>query len=99
MVDGAPSRIRFTEGLGRLIDDVSKATGLESPRVALCGECVGLLCASGRLDAAIAIEETGNDLVRADHVDILCAYPLPRWRDDDLTFGRVCAQHSAVRYL
>jgi DNA-binding NarL/FixJ family response regulator len=100
MVDGAPDRVRFTEGLSRLIDDASKATGMKFPRVALCGECVGLLCANGNLDEAVAIEQTGNDLVKAaEHVDILCAYPLPRWRDDDLTFGRVCAQHSAVRYL
>jgi hypothetical protein len=67
--------------------------------VAICGECVGLLCANGDLDAAVTIEQTGNDLVEAQQVDILCAYPLPRWRDDDLTFGRVCPQHSAVRYL
>ena len=99
MVDGKPDRQRFTEGLGRLIGEVSKATGSESPRVAICGECVGLLCANGDLDTAVTIEATGNDLVKAHHVDILCAYPLPRWRDDDVTFGRVCAEHSAVRYM
>ena len=99
MVDGAPDPHRFREGLQSLIDTVSKATGLERPRVALCGECVGLLCANGHLDAALSIEQTGNDLVKAHHVDILCAYPEPRWRDDDPTFGRVCAEHSAVRYV
>jgi MEDS: MEthanogen/methylotroph, DcmR Sensory domain len=99
MVDGAPDRLRFLEGLRGLIDDASKATGIESPRVAICGECVALLCANGDLDAAVTIEQTGNDLVKAHDVDVLCAYPLPRWRDDDLTFGRICAQHSHVRCL
>jgi CheY-like chemotaxis protein len=99
MVDGAPDRRRFFEGLRGLIDGASKATGIESASVAICGECVGLLCANGDLDAAVTIEQTGNDLVKAYQVDILCAYPLPRWRDDDLTFGRVCAEHSAVRYM
>ena len=99
MVNGAPDRLRFLEGLRALIDDASNATGIEFPRVAICGECVALLCANGELDAAVTIEQTGNDLVEAHDVDILCAYPLPRWRDDDLTFGRVCAQHSAVRYV
>jgi CheY-like chemotaxis protein len=98
MVDGAPDHLRFLEGLRGLICAASKATGLEYPRVAICGECVGLLCANGDLDAAITIEKIGNDLVKAYDVDILCAYPLPRWRDDDL-FRRVCAQHSAVRYV
>ena len=97
MVDGAPDPLRFLEGVRSLIHDASKATGIESPRVAICGECVGLLCANGDLDAAVTIEQTGNDLVKAHDVDILCAYPLPRWRDDDLTFGRVCPQHSAVQ--
>jgi CheY-like chemotaxis protein len=98
MVDGAPDPRRFREGLRGLIHDASKATGIERPRVAICGECVGLLCANGSLDAAVAIERIGNDLVRAHHVDILCAYPPPRWRDDE-TFGRVCAEHSAVRCM
>jgi len=99
MADGAPDPRRFREGLRGLIDKASKATGLERPRVAICGECAGLLCANGNLEAAVSIEQTGNDLVKAHHVDILCAYPQPRWRDDDPTFGRVCAEHSAVRYV
>ena len=98
-VNGVPDRLRFLEGLKGLIEAVSKATGTESPRVAICGECVGLLCANGALDAAVGLEQAGNDLVAALPVDILCAYPLARWRDDDLTFARVCAQHSAVRYM
>jgi CheY-like chemotaxis protein len=99
MVDGAPDPRRFLDGLRRLIDDAAQATGVESPRVAICGECVGLLCADGNLDAAVSIEQTGNALVKAHDVDILCAYSLPRWRDGDPTFGRVCAEHSAVRYV
>ena len=99
MVDGAPDRLRFLEGLRGVIDAASKATGVESPRVAICGACVGLLCAHGDLDGALTLEQSGNDLVKACDVDILCAYPLPRWRDDDSTFARVCAQHSAVRYM
>jgi len=100
MVEGAPDRFRFLDGLRGLMDAASKATGLESPRVAICGECVSLLCATGDLDAAITLEKTGKDLVKlsgAHQVDILCAYPMPRWADDDHTFSRVCAQHSAVR--
>jgi hypothetical protein len=81
MVDGAPDRFRFLEGLQGLIDAASKATGVESPRVAICGQCVGVLCAKGDLETAVAIEKSGNDLVKAYDVDILCAYALPRWRE------------------
>jgi|SRR5215471_16847892 len=97
MVDGVPDRFRFLEGLRGLIEVTSKATGVEHPRVAICGECVGLLCATGDFETAVVLEKTGNDLVKTSDVDILCAYPLPRWRDDRM-FGRVCTQHSAVRY-
>jgi len=99
MVNGVPDRFRFLDGLRGLIDAASKATEAAHPRVAICGECVGLLCAKGDLETAVAIEKTGNDLVKAHDVGILCAYPLPRWRDDDSMFGRVCTLHSAVRYV
>ena len=97
-VDGAPDRFRFLEAFRGLIDAAAKATHVEHPRVAICGECVGLLCAKGDLDAAVQLEETGNDLVDAYDVDILCAYPLPRWSNDDSGFGQVCTKHSGVRY-
>jgi hypothetical protein len=82
-----------------LIAAVSKASAIDSPRVALCGELAGLLCADGDLDAAMAVEEIANDLFKVHQLDILCAYPLFRWRHDDVVFGRVCTQHSAVRYM
>jgi len=97
MVDGVPDCVRFLEGLRRLIDAASSATNVEHPRVAICGECVGLLCSKGDLESAVALEQAGHDLVTASEVDILCAYPQPRWANDDRTFGRVCRQHSAVR--
>jgi CheY-like chemotaxis protein len=99
MVDGVPDRGRFLDSVRSWIGRVSKATASDTPRVALCGEGAGLLCASGDLGAALTFERTGSDLVHAHPVDILCAYPLPRWRDDDRLFARVCAHHSAVRYM
>jgi CheY-like chemotaxis protein len=99
MVDGAPDRFRFLEGLRGLVAAASDATEVDHPRVAICSECVGLLCAKGDLETAIYLEKTGNDLGKTYDVDVLCAYPLPGWRDDDSTFDRICMQHSAVRYV
>jgi CheY-like chemotaxis protein len=97
MVDGVPDRVRFLDALRHLIEVASTASHDEDPRVTICGECVGLLCANGDLPAALALEHTGRDLVRSLNVDILCAYPLSRCPIDEDGFSHVCAQHSAVR--
>ena len=39
------------------------------------GEGVALLCAEGKREAAIHLEQLGNILASTYHVDILCAYP------------------------
>jgi DNA-binding NarL/FixJ family response regulator len=98
MVDGVPDCVRFFEGLCGLIESAAKATKKKQPRVAICGECVGLLCAMGNTKAAVRLEKAGNDLVRKHNVDILCAYPSSGFKggDDDFAFKNVCAEHSAV---
>jgi hypothetical protein len=90
MVNGTPNRLRFFEGLRGVIESAAKATMSEHPRVAICGECVGVLCAEGNVNAAIQLEEVGNDL-------ILCAYPLSSFHGEHAeTYQRICAQHTAV---
>jgi DNA-binding NarL/FixJ family response regulator len=98
MVNGLPDRIRFFEGIRGLIDGASKAAKAEHPRVALCGERVGLLWAEGNTDAAIRLEQLCNDLAKKHDVDILCAYPLSGVlsSQDENAFKSICAEHSAV---
>jgi DNA-binding NarL/FixJ family response regulator len=96
MNNGVPDRILFLDGLRGLIHSAATAATTAHPRVAICGECVGLLCADGNLDAAISLEKTGNDLITTSNVDILCAYPLRHCQDDDHTFKLICAEHTAV---
>src|SRR5215472_3330990 len=75
MVNGEPDRLRFFEGLCGLIETAVKTAKTEHPRVAICGECVGLLCAEGNMNAAIQLEKSGNELIkRHNNIDILCAY-------------------------
>jgi hypothetical protein len=96
MVDGEPDRLRFFEGLSGLIETAAKASKNKRPRVSICGECVGLLCAEGSVDAAIRLEEVGNDLAESNDVEILCAYPLSRFREENSdTYARICAVHTA----
>jgi DNA-binding NarL/FixJ family response regulator len=98
MVNGLPDPIRFFEGVSDLIEAVSKAAKAEHPRVAFCGERVGLLWAEGKTDAAIRLEQLCNDLSKTHEVDILCAYPLSSIQggEDEHEFQRICAEHSAV---
>ena len=97
MVDGAPDRLRFFEGLSGLIESATRAAKTGHPRVAICGECVGLLCAEGNVTAAIRLEEVGNDVAELHSVEIMCAYPLSSFHEEHAdAYERICAQHTAV---
>ena len=97
MVNGSPDRLRFFEGLCGLIESAAKAAKTEHPRVAICGECVGVLCAEGCVSAAIQLEEVGNDLAQSYDVEIMCAYPLSSFNGEHTdAYERICAQHTAV---
>ena len=98
MVDGAPENGRFFDGLGRLIASTSVATKKENPRIAICGECGGLLCAGGNARGAIQLEEVGKDLLQMYNVDIMCAYPLSDFHggENDPAFKSIRAQHTAA---
>jgi len=96
MVNGLPDPVRFSTGLGVLIESAAKASETEHPRIAIFGECVGVLFAEGNPNAAISLEKIGNDLVKTHGVDILCAYPLPHGQEDDHALKSICAEHTAV---
>lgn len=102
MVDGMPDRERFLTCFGDLVVkavETAKASEGEHARVGVFGECVQLLWAQGKADAAIQVEKLGNELLRAYDIDILCAY-FPRYVTgsmDSQTFQGICAEHSAVR--
>jgi DNA-binding NarL/FixJ family response regulator len=97
MVNGMPDPSRFVEGFGNLILTAAKAA-IGSAHVAIFGECVHLLWAQGRAEAAIQLEKLGNQLAQTYNVDILCGYSLGSVQGgmDSHCFQRICAEHSAV---
>jgi CheY-like chemotaxis protein len=98
MVDGLPDALLFFESIDGLIEEASKKAKVEHPRVAFCGERVGLLWAEGKTEAAIRLEQLCDDLATKYNVDVLCAYPLGSFSDEqnEADFKRICAKHSAV---
>jgi DNA-binding NarL/FixJ family response regulator len=98
MVNGLPDSVQFFERIGGSIEAAAKAVKSEEPRIVVFGEAVALLQAEGNADAAICFEQLGNDLPKTHKVDILCAYSLSNFRneEDEHVFKSICAQHSAV---
>jgi hypothetical protein len=97
MVNGWPDAARFFEGFRNLVESASKVAKAKHPRVAICGEGVALLWAEGKTEAAMRLEQLGNDLARTYNADILCAYPFSlHIQEDELAFRAICAEHSAV---
>ncbi len=98
MENGGPDCARFLKGLTGVIESAAKAAKKEHLRIAICGECVGLLCALGNANAAVQLERVGNDLVETHNIDIMCAYPLSSFHDAKgvRAFQSICAEHTAV---
>jgi hypothetical protein len=99
MVNGVPDRVMFFERFAALIETVAKAADTKHSRVAIYGECGGLLYAEGNLSAVVSIEETGEALARTYNIDALCSYPLLQGQESDPTFKCVCAEHTAVSFV
>jgi transcriptional regulator with XRE-family HTH domain len=99
MVKGMPDLNLFSKELRELLKSAAKAARTNQPRVAIFGECVGLLYAKGNLDAALSLEKARNDLLKErdiPSVDILCAYPFLHSPKRAFAFRSICAEHSVA---
>lgn len=97
MVNDWPDAVRFFQGFNNLIDSASKAAKAEHPRVAVFGEGVALLWAERKTEAAIRLEQLGNELAEIRKVEILCAYPFGlSIQNDREAFRTICAEHSVA---
>jgi MEDS: MEthanogen/methylotroph, DcmR Sensory domain len=95
--DGRPSRERFDEVIGGLLDQVEER--FPGRRIRVFGEMVDLLCERGRTDAAVALEELWTSLGERRHFSLLCAYRLDVFdrRAQVSVLPAVCRAHSHVR--
>lgn len=97
MVNDMPDSARFLEVVGGFIEEAAKRGKTGDRRVAVFGEWVSLLWKEGNVDAAIRLEQLGNQLTMIHNVDILCGYEMSGAdgeEGDD--FKSICAEHSAI---
>ncbi len=98
MVNDLPDPAAFMRIASDLILGAIKSAKAQHPRVAACGECAPLLCAQGKVEAAIQLERLWDEIAKTHDVDILCGYPLAicENKQDTTLFQRICAEHSGV---
>ncbi|HTV56240.1 MAG TPA: PAS domain S-box protein [Terriglobia bacterium] len=98
MVNGLPDALRFADVVGTQIARAGANAQVQDGAVALFGEMVALLWASGKHEAAIELEKLWNDLGQKYRFHLRCAYPLADFNrtDDTGLFLKICAEHSSV---
>jgi PAS domain S-box-containing protein len=92
-----PDADRFERSVGRIVADAA-ATG--ATPIHAFGEMVSVLCAQGKYDAALRLEELWNDLAARHGFHLFCAYASKLFADAEhaLTFQRICHAHDHVCY-
>ena len=96
MVNDWPDAARLSTVLDAVIKTAAQGPVGEYRRVVTCGECAPTLWAEGKVEAAIHVEHLWNKTTRGYGVETLCVYPSLRSLEDDHSFKRLCAEHTAV---
>ncbi len=98
MTGSWPDAARLGKVLGGAVAQVNEASTCERPRAAVFGEMVALLLLEGNSEAAIRLEQLGNELTENYSCSVRCAYPMSTFAEaaDAEPLRRVCEQHSEV---
>jgi hypothetical protein len=101
IVNDMPDPLQFEKSAITLIMKGLGAATSDRPRVVLCAECAPLLWSQGKPEAAIRLEQLWNEMSHRYEIDSLCQHPMRSFQGGVASqiFGRICAEHSAVRSL
>ena len=92
MEDAGPCRERFLSTIAPLI----RCTDVKHKRVVVFGEMVALLCAEGRMRAAVELEQLWNELLpQTQMFHLRHAYPMTGELKGK-AYVAICEEHSAV---
>ncbi len=92
MEDAGPNRERFLSTISPLI----RCAEDKHKRVVVFGEAVGVLCAEGRVEAAIELEQLWNELIQTHSFHLRCAYLMIEELKGEPYYAAICAEHFAV---
>jgi PAS domain S-box-containing protein len=95
MVNDWPDEDRFDAVIGKVLQRASNGGQVH---VRTYGEMVAVLCAEGKQQAAIRLEQLWNKLAEHHSFSLLCAYPMSAFstEEDGKLFHDVCCSHSHV---
>ncbi|MFB9288732.1 PAS domain-containing protein [Pseudoduganella plicata] len=91
-VGGWPDRGRFDAVMGTLV----RTARNDGAPLHAYGEMVALLCADGRYEAAVRLEQLWNELAGQTAFSLFCAYPWTLFPTAELaeSFAAICKCHS-----
>jgi DNA-binding NarL/FixJ family response regulator len=95
MESAGPNWERFLSTFGALIRCAETVAEGKHKRVVVFGEMVAVLCAEGRMKAAIELEQLWNELAQTHSFYRRCAYPMTEELKGK-PYATICAEHSAV---
>jgi MEDS: MEthanogen/methylotroph, DcmR Sensory domain len=95
MDDSGPNWERFSALFAPLACRVQAMAECKQKSVVAFGEMVALLCAQGRPEAALRLEQMWNELLKTHNFLLRCAYPLTCNPDRQL-YAQICHEHDAV---
>jgi PAS domain S-box-containing protein len=92
MRDGWPDEQRFDESVGKVVREACA----DGKTVRAFGEMVALLCAEGKYDAAVRLEQLWNKLAETLRFSLLCGYHWNLFPTADMAqaFEHVCHLHD-----
>jgi PAS domain S-box-containing protein len=95
--NGGIDRTLIKESVGALLTK-ARGAGRKAGRVAVFGEMVNILWATGQHQNALQLEQLWNELAHEHTFSLLCAYPLASFSNPRHTeqFLKICEEHSAV---
>jgi len=98
MLNQMPDPERFSQIVGGLIARARAAVKSEQSGIVIFGEMVAQLWAEEKQQAAVRLEELWNTLATKYSFSLRCAYPMNGFykREHTESFGKICAEHSAV---
>ena len=95
MASGTPDSARFAHSVGTMLGLVRRSY----PQLRVFTDLADYLWSQKSREAALALENCWNELIRKQPISLLCACPLDCLDGaayDDGTFQRVCAAHTHV---